>query len=67
MTKTPIMLRSLALPFTVLEWTLPAVPRPLPKERRAVPSPETSSPTKEAAAAAADASELSLLDFSRVT
>ncbi|KAL8206256.1 hypothetical protein R6Q57_009807 [Mikania cordata] len=28
MTKTPIMLRSLALPFTVLEWTLPAVPRP---------------------------------------
>ncbi|KAK9055097.1 hypothetical protein SSX86_026177 [Deinandra increscens subsp. villosa] len=28
MTKAPIMLRSLALPFTVLEWTLPAVPRP---------------------------------------
>ncbi|KAI3801828.1 hypothetical protein L1987_29945 [Smallanthus sonchifolius] len=28
MTKTPIMLRSLALPFTVLEWTLPSVPRP---------------------------------------
>ncbi|CAI9298397.1 unnamed protein product [Lactuca saligna] len=28
MTKTPIMLRSLALPFTVLEWTLPTVPRP---------------------------------------
>ncbi|XP_071693152.1 uncharacterized protein [Rutidosis leptorrhynchoides] len=27
MTKTPIMLRSLALPFTVLEWTLPTVPR----------------------------------------
>ncbi|PWA58946.1 transducin family protein / WD-40 repeat family protein [Artemisia annua] len=29
MTKTPIMLRSLALPFTVLEWTLPTVPRPM--------------------------------------
>uniref|UniRef100_A0A2P2K3Z9 WD repeat-containing protein 11 n=1 Tax=Rhizophora mucronata TaxID=61149 RepID=A0A2P2K3Z9_RHIMU len=27
MTRTPIMLRSLALPFTVLEWTLPTVPR----------------------------------------
>ncbi|KAJ0985684.1 hypothetical protein J5N97_004040 [Dioscorea zingiberensis] len=29
MTKNPIMLRSLALPFTVLEWTLPSAPRPL--------------------------------------
>ncbi|XP_060172064.1 uncharacterized protein LOC132603153 [Lycium barbarum] len=47
MTKTPIMLRSLALPFTVLEWTLPTVPRPVPKDRPAVPSKETS-PTKEA-------------------
>lgn len=28
MTKTPVMLRSLALPFTVLEWTLPTVPKP---------------------------------------
>ncbi|XP_038696961.1 WD repeat-containing protein 11 isoform X2 [Tripterygium wilfordii] len=28
MTKNPVMLRSLALPFTVLEWTLPTVPRP---------------------------------------
>ncbi|KAF1002874.1 uncharacterized protein LOC141700003 [Apium graveolens] len=28
MTKNPIMLRSLALPFTVLEWTLPTVPKP---------------------------------------
>ncbi|KAF7838752.1 WD repeat-containing protein 11-like isoform X1 [Senna tora] len=28
MTKNPTMLRSLALPFTVLEWTLPTVPRP---------------------------------------
>ncbi|XP_059315210.1 uncharacterized protein LOC132065710 [Lycium ferocissimum] len=47
MTKTPIMLRSLALPFTVLEWTLPTVPRPVPKDRPAIPSKETS-PTKEA-------------------
>ncbi|XP_028548935.1 WD repeat-containing protein 11-like [Dendrobium catenatum] len=30
MTKTPIMLRSLALPFTVMEWTLPTAPRPPP-------------------------------------
>ncbi|KAI9125672.1 hypothetical protein K1719_003090 [Acacia pycnantha] len=29
MTKNPTMLRSLALPFTVLEWTLPTVPRPV--------------------------------------
>ncbi|RWR73368.1 WD repeat-containing protein 11 [Cinnamomum micranthum f. kanehirae] len=29
MTKSPIMLRSLALPFTVLEWTLPVAPRPV--------------------------------------
>ncbi|XP_077220086.1 transducin family protein / WD-40 repeat family protein [Tasmannia lanceolata] len=29
MTKNPIMLRSLALPFTVLEWTLPTAPRPV--------------------------------------
>ncbi|XP_057538802.1 uncharacterized protein LOC130816161 isoform X1 [Amaranthus tricolor] len=28
MTKNPIMLRSLALPLTILEWTLPTVPRP---------------------------------------
>ncbi|CAN8246920.1 unnamed protein product [Cochlearia groenlandica] len=27
MTKSPVMLRSLALPFTVLEWTLPTIPR----------------------------------------
>ncbi|KAG7637551.1 WD40-repeat-containing domain superfamily [Arabidopsis thaliana x Arabidopsis arenosa] len=26
MTKSPVMLRSLALPFTVLEWTLPTIP-----------------------------------------
>ncbi|KAL9685127.1 hypothetical protein QQ045_022574 [Rhodiola kirilowii] len=29
MTKKPILLRSLALPFTVLEWTLPTTPRPV--------------------------------------
>lgn len=29
MTKTPVMLRSLALPFTVVEWTLPTVPQPV--------------------------------------
>ncbi|XP_031097706.1 WD repeat-containing protein 11-like [Ipomoea triloba] len=43
MTKTPIMLRSLALPFTVLEWSLPTVPRPSSKDHTAV-SAETSSP-----------------------
>ncbi|KAL3839811.1 hypothetical protein ACJIZ3_024402 [Penstemon smallii] len=57
MTKTPIMLRSLALPFTVLEWTLPTVPRPAQnktsttssyssKDRVGVPPAGTSSPTK---------------------
>ncbi|KAE8637244.1 hypothetical protein CSA_007707 [Cucumis sativus] len=45
MTKTPIMLRSLALPFTVLEWTLPTVPRPA-KERTTMTSDTVSSPTK---------------------
>ncbi|CAK9170951.1 unnamed protein product [Ilex paraguariensis] len=57
MTKTPIMLRSLALPFTVLEWTLPTVPRPVQngsprqsslssKEIKAMPPAGASSPTK---------------------
>ncbi|KAG8367427.1 hypothetical protein BUALT_Bualt16G0070700 [Buddleja alternifolia] len=57
MTKTPIMLRSLALPFTVLEWTLPTVPRPaqskptgtssfLSRERVGLPPTGTSSPTQ---------------------
>ncbi|XP_016899808.1 uncharacterized protein LOC103487430 isoform X2 [Cucumis melo] len=45
MTKTPIMLRSLALPFTVLEWTLPTVPRPV-KERTTMTPDTVSSPTK---------------------
>ncbi|XP_047338175.1 WD repeat-containing protein 11-like [Impatiens glandulifera] len=57
MTKIPIMLRSLALPFTVLEWTLPTVPRPTPsaptrqwsltRDRAATPTVDVSSP-KEA-------------------
>lgn len=49
MTKTPIMLRSLALPFTVLEWTLPTVPRPAQngpsRDRTAVASDVASTPT----------------------
>ncbi|XP_059635123.1 uncharacterized protein LOC132277309 isoform X2 [Cornus florida] len=43
MTKTPIMLRSLALPFTVLEWTLPTVPRPV----QTVPSRQSPSSSKD--------------------
>ncbi|XP_022729345.1 WD repeat-containing protein 11-like [Durio zibethinus] len=56
MTKSPIMLRSLALPFTVMEWTLPTVPRPVqngpsrqsslsPKNNTAVAPEETVSST----------------------
>ncbi|XVE98354.1 hypothetical protein REPUB_Repub03eG0099200 [Reevesia pubescens] len=56
MTKNPIMLRSLALPFTVLEWTLPTVPRPVqngpsrqsslsPKDNTAVAPEEATSST----------------------
>ncbi|XP_023530451.1 WD repeat-containing protein 11-like [Cucurbita pepo subsp. pepo] len=45
MTKTPIMLRSLALPFTVLEWTLPTVPRSV-AERTTMTADTVSSPTK---------------------
>lgn len=59
MTKTPIMLRSLALPFTVLEWTLPTVPRPvvsgisgtsspLSKDRIVTATATTSSPKSSA-------------------
>ncbi|CAI8610342.1 unnamed protein product [Vicia faba] len=44
MTKNPIMLRSLALPFTVLEWTLPTVPRP-PKDQTSAASDEASKPS----------------------
>ncbi|XP_004508475.1 uncharacterized protein [Cicer arietinum] len=45
MTKNPIMLRSLALPFTVLEWTLPTVPRPS-KDQTSGASDEASKPSK---------------------
>ncbi|KAF7083409.1 hypothetical protein CFC21_087207 [Triticum aestivum] len=45
MTKNPMMLRSLALPFTVLEWTLPAAPRPSQNASK------QSSPSKEGTAA----------------
>ncbi|XP_010247604.1 PREDICTED: WD repeat-containing protein 11-like [Nelumbo nucifera] len=51
MTKCPIMLRSLALPFTVLEWTLPTVPR-----LHKVPSRQSSFPSKEHMMAPAAAS-----------
>ncbi|KAK9102028.1 hypothetical protein Sjap_019282 [Stephania japonica] len=56
MTKSPIMLRSLALPFTVLEWTLPMAPRPVQngpsrqsssKDHAASDSPADTSSTKE--------------------
>ncbi|XP_010535861.1 PREDICTED: WD repeat-containing protein 11 [Tarenaya hassleriana] len=43
MTKHPVMLRSLALPFSVVEWTLPAVPRP----GQSGPSRQLLSPSKE--------------------
>ncbi|XP_042498165.1 WD repeat-containing protein 11 isoform X2 [Macadamia integrifolia] len=43
MTKSPMMLRSLALPFTVLEWTLPTVPRPVQNG----PSSQSSFSSKE--------------------
>ncbi|XP_054821637.1 uncharacterized protein LOC129320288 isoform X2 [Prosopis cineraria] len=50
MTKNPRMLRSLALPFTVLEWTLPTVPRPAQsaaaRQQLAEATDETSTPTK---------------------
>ncbi|KAL6223872.1 hypothetical protein ACLB2K_002729 [Fragaria x ananassa] len=50
MTKTPIMLRSLALPFTVLEWTLPTVPRP-PQN---APAKQSSLPPKDQTSGASD-------------
>lgn len=50
MTKNPIMLRSLALPFTVLEWTLPTVPRP----SQTGPSRQSSLSSKDDKAVATD-------------
>ncbi|KAK3025871.1 hypothetical protein RJ639_042300 [Escallonia herrerae] len=54
MTKTPIMLRSLALPFTVLEWTLPTVPRPVqnaPSRQSIVTQPAATSSSSKASSA----------------
>ncbi|KAL7093492.1 hypothetical protein ACP275_11G043500 [Erythranthe tilingii] len=73
MTKTPIMLRSLALPFTVLEWTLPTVPRPaqnkpsrtssfLSKDRGGIPP--ASSPTKASSTDAKEGADGSKDEFS---
>nr|DAD44949.1 TPA_asm: hypothetical protein HUJ06_003179 [Nelumbo nucifera] len=52
MTKSPIMLRSLALPFTVLEWTLPTVPHPVhngPSKQSSISSKEHSDVASPAA------------------
>ncbi|XP_015579668.2 WD repeat-containing protein 11 isoform X1 [Ricinus communis] len=71
MTKSPIMLRSLALPFTVLEWTLPTVPRTVQngpsrqfswssKEQQPVTSDGASTPkasSSESTPASSDASQ----------
>ncbi|KAJ4758363.1 Transducin family protein / WD-40 repeat family protein [Rhynchospora pubera] len=62
MTKNPIMLRSLALPFTVLEWTLPAVPRPTPTQngsstRQSSPATSADSKTTSSDTSTDDTSE----------
>ncbi|KAL0427142.1 UNVERIFIED_CONTAM: WD repeat-containing protein 11 [Sesamum latifolium] len=75
MTKTPIMLRSLALPFTVLEWTLPTVPRPaqskpsrtssfLSRDHADVPLIGPSSPTTTSSTDAKEGADGSHEDFS---
>ncbi|KAK4430806.1 WD repeat-containing protein 11 [Sesamum alatum] len=75
MTKTPIMLRSLALPFTVLEWTLPTVPRPaqtkpsrtssfLSKDHADAPLIGPSSPTTTSSTDAKEGADGSQEDFS---
>ncbi|KAL2228867.1 UNVERIFIED_CONTAM: WD repeat-containing protein 11 [Sesamum indicum] len=75
MTKAPIMLRSLALPFTVLEWTLPTVPRPaqskptrtssfLSKDHADVPLIGPSSPTTTSSTDAKEGADGSHEDFS---
>ncbi|ERN03720.1 WD repeat-containing protein 11 [Amborella trichopoda] len=43
MTKNPVMLRSLALPFTVMEWSLPTAPKPVQRG----PSRQSSFSNKE--------------------
>uniref|UniRef100_A0A7N0UK41 WD repeat-containing protein 11 n=2 Tax=Kalanchoe fedtschenkoi TaxID=63787 RepID=A0A7N0UK41_KALFE len=55
MTKNPILLRSLALPFTVLEWTLPTIPRPVTtKQSSNAVVAETSSPRTPNKSASSD-------------
>ncbi|XP_048331583.2 uncharacterized protein LOC107428416 isoform X1 [Ziziphus jujuba] len=59
MTKNPIMLRSLALPFTVLEWTLPTVPKPTqngPAKQSPLSSSEHTSVAPDVAASPTKAS-----------
>ncbi|KAK3155963.1 hypothetical protein QOZ80_2AG0101060 [Eleusine coracana subsp. coracana] len=54
MTKNPMMLRSLALPFTVLEWTLPAAPRP---SQNAASKQSSTSKERSAEVAGAESSD----------
>ncbi|CAM8960182.1 unnamed protein product [Rhodiola kirilowii] len=55
MTKNPILLRSLALPFTVLEWTLPTIPKPvIPKQSLNAIPVETASPTTPSKSTSSD-------------
>lgn len=62
MTKTPIMLRSLALPFTVLEWTLPTVPRPVQNGPSRQWSLSSKDPTSVATAATSSETKASSTD-----
>ncbi|XP_021277334.1 WD repeat-containing protein 11 [Herrania umbratica] len=60
MTKNPIMLRSLALPFTVLEWTLPTVPRPLqngPSRQSSLKDGTAAAPAEAASSTTASSSD----------
>ncbi|KAL6888632.1 hypothetical protein ACP4OV_009658 [Aristida adscensionis] len=57
MTKNPMMLRSLALPFTVLEWTLPAVPRPSQNASSKLTTPKERSADVSGAESSDEASE----------
>ncbi|KAK6248375.1 hypothetical protein QUC31_019940 [Theobroma cacao] len=60
MTKNPIMLRSLALPFTVLEWTLPTVPRPVqngPSRQSSLKDSTAAAPAEAASSTTASSSD----------
>ncbi|GAV82489.1 hypothetical protein CFOL_v3_25940 [Cephalotus follicularis] len=62
MTKSPIMLRSLALPFTVLEWTLPTVPRPVqngPSKQSSFSSKDCTTVPPDGAASSSDSKAVS--------